>query len=91
MAAPFNLSSPGRSGAAHAALAAVGGAIGGDAGKRAAIGTGVRATAGLLREIQQGRQQAQTNGQAAAEDQADTGSYKPAFVVSMQGRDYAVR
>jgi hypothetical protein len=74
-----------------AAIGAVGGAIAGDAGKGAAIGAGMGATAGLLRKNRERRQQAQANGQAQMQYQAEIGRYNQAFAACMQGRGYSVR
>ena len=80
-----------RGAARGAAIGAVGGAIGGDAGKGAKMGAGMGAAAGLLRNGRERRAQARANDQAAAQYQADLGSYYNAFAACMQGRGYVVR
>jgi hypothetical protein len=79
-------------GAARGAVAGtVGGAIGGDTGKGAVIGTGVGATAGLIRRHNQQRAAEQYNQQAQGNQQQSLDVYNRAHAACMEGRGYVVK
>ena len=61
-----------------------------DAGKGAAIGAGVGATAGLLRRHDRRQDDAAAQQQAAAQYNQGMADFNRAFATCMQGRGYAV-
>ena len=76
---------------AHDVLnASSGGAIGGDAGKGAAIGAGVCAAGGAARRRQAEQPQAAAQQKAKQEYNAEVAGYKRAFSACMTGRGYTV-